>query len=69
MSELSGMEQTEFFDTYIIGTKKIPIDEFLTMAGLDVKIENEKLIVTKKEELTLLQQNMVNGLLGIRDKK
>jgi len=67
MSELSGEEQIDFFDAYIIGTNKLPLADYLIIAGLDAKIENGNLIVSKKEHITLLQQNMVNGLFGTLD--
>ncbi|MBC5992223.1 M61 family metallopeptidase [Pontibacter cellulosilyticus] len=64
MSELSGMEQTEFFNSYVLGTNKIPIDNYLTLAGLNASIENGHLIVSKKEHQTQKQQNIMKGLFG-----
>ena len=64
MSELSGIEQTDFFNKYVIGTDKIPIDNYLTMAGLDAKVENGNLIILKKEQQTLEQQKIMKGLFG-----
>jgi len=68
MSELSGIEQMEFFNTYVIGTIKIPIDEYLNIAGLDAKIENGDLVISKMEDVTPLQQNMIDGLKGVHNK-
>jgi len=67
MSELSGVDQTDFFNSYIIGTNKIPIDNYLNMAGLDVKIENGNLIILKKEQQTQEQQKIMKGLFGQRN--
>lgn len=64
MSDLSGIDQTKFFDTYIIGTKMLPIVEYLKMAGLNAKIENENLELSKIETITPDQQNILNGILG-----
>jgi predicted metalloprotease with PDZ domain len=64
MSDLSGIDQTKFFDTYIIGTKMLPIAEYLKMAGLNAKIENENLEISKIETITPEQQNILNGMLG-----
>ncbi len=64
MSELSGIDQTAFFNTYIIGTQKIPIANYLTMAGLSSKVENGNLIISKNDNVTPEQQNIINGLFG-----
>ncbi|MCB1022951.1 MAG: hypothetical protein KDB79_01080, partial [Acidobacteria bacterium] len=44
MSELSGTDQTSFFNEYILGTGKLPITDFFEIAGLDSKIENGNLV-------------------------
>ncbi|WP_250432612.1 M61 family metallopeptidase [Hanstruepera flava] len=62
--ELSGTIPTEFFNMYILGTNKIPIDEYLTLAGLDAKIENGQLIISKTDVTTPKQQNVLDGFFG-----
>ena len=64
ISELSGMEQTEFFKSYVSGSNKIPIDRYLTLAGLDANIESGNLMVSKKKHQTQKQRNIMNGLFG-----
>ncbi|MEJ8800712.1 M61 family metallopeptidase [Pontibacter sp. H249] len=64
MSELSGIEQTEFFNSYVSGTEKIPIDSYLTLAGLDANIDNGNLIISKKEHQTQQQRKIMEGLFG-----
>jgi len=64
MSELSGIEQTDFFNSYIIGANKIPVDDYLVMAGLDAKVENGNLVISKKKQQTQEQQNIMKGLFG-----
>ena len=64
LSELSGIDQTDFFNSYVIGTSKIPIENYLTMAGLDAKVENGNLIISKKEQQTQEQKNITKGLFG-----
>lgn len=64
MSELSGIEQTEFFNTYVLGTDKIPIDKYLTWAGLNAEIENGELILTKKVQQNQEQRHIMEGLFG-----
>ena len=67
LSKLSEIDQTEFFNSYVIGINRIPIIEYLPLAGLSAKIENGNLIITKKDDLNPLQQNILNGLFGIHD--
>ncbi len=64
MSELSGIEQTDFINSYVIGKEKIPIENYLPLAGLDANVENGKLIISKKKQQTEQHQNIVNGLFG-----
>ena len=67
LSNLSGKDQSEFFNTYVIGTKSIPIDEYLSMAGLGAKIEGGVLKIEKKKSPNQLEEDMTNGLLGTLD--
>lgn len=64
LSELSGKEQTAFFDSYILGTDKIPIEDYLIMAGFDAQIENGKLTISQNQEQTQKQQTMIRGIFG-----
>ncbi len=64
MSELSGSDQSNFFTTYVSGTNKIPIDNYLKFAGLDAKIQDEILIISKLENPTQEQQKIMEGLFG-----
>jgi predicted metalloprotease with PDZ domain len=65
LSIASGTDQSEFFDTYIIGTQRIPIHTYLSMAGLDTQIEDGQLKIAKKKEATALEEQMNQGLFGI----
>lgn len=64
ISELSGVNPTDFFNSYVIGVNKIPVEDFLLLAGLDAKIENGNLILWKKQEQTPLQHDIMMGLFG-----
>lgn len=64
ISELNGTDQTDFFNDYILGIKKIPVTDFFKIAGLDAKIENENLILSKKEVTTVLQKNILRFFFG-----
>jgi len=67
LSKLSGKDQSEFFDTYIKGTKSVPIDTYLSMAGLNAKIEEGTLKIDKNKSANQLEEHMTMGLLGIND--
>ncbi len=64
MSELSGMDQTGFFNSYVLGSNKIPIEDYLSRAGLNSHIENGNLIISKEKEQTKEQENIMKGLFG-----
>jgi len=64
MSGLSGMDQAEFFNSYVLGTSKIPIENYLTLAGLNASVENGSLLLSKKEHPTQKEINIMNGLFG-----
>jgi predicted metalloprotease with PDZ domain len=64
MSELSGKDQTDFYKDYILGTKNLPITNYFEIAGLNAKIEDGNLILSKNESATTLQKNILDGLFG-----
>jgi predicted metalloprotease with PDZ domain len=66
LSELSGKDQSDFFKLYVNGTTRIPIDVYLSMAGLNAQIEGGTLKIEKKKSANQLEKNMINGLLGIK---
>ena len=64
LSSLSGIDQSEFFNTYVIGVKRIPIDIYLSKSSLNTKIVQDNLLITKKEKASELQKKMTLGFLG-----
>lgn len=67
LSKLSGKDQSEFFNSYINGAMRIPIDTYLSMGSLDAKIEDGTLKIDKKKSPNQLEKHMTMGLLGIID--
>jgi predicted metalloprotease with PDZ domain len=67
LSELSGKDQSEFFNSYVNGAVRIPIDTYLSMASLEAKIEDGALKIAKKKSTNQLEEYMTMGLLGIID--
>lgn len=64
ISDLSGVEQTKFFESYVTGTNKIPLEKYLEQIGLNANVENGKLILSIKEQLTQDEKNMLKGFFG-----
>lgn len=67
LSDLSAQDQSDFFMTYVEGTTPLPIADYLSLAGLDAKIEENALLISKKDTATALEQEMVKGFLGISE--
>lgn len=65
VSELSGINQTDFFNSYVKGRIKIPIDKYLTQIGLNAKVEKGKLTINNKKQLTKNQKKMLKGVFGL----
>ena len=64
LSRLSGEKQTGFFKTYVLGSQKIPLDEYLKESGLHSEIKADNLSVTRKPEESTQEKDMIQGLLG-----
>ena len=67
MTELSGKDQSKFMNTYVIGTKGIPIHEYLNSIGFEAKVENKQLRISKKANLTPIQQKIIKGFYGQKE--
>ena len=65
LSLLSGQEQAAFFETYIVGTRKIPVDEYLKKSGLHARIEPDNLDVYRPQGESAEEGEMISGLFGI----
>lgn len=64
LSDLSGEDQSSFFDSYIYGTAKFPIETYLHPAGLDASVNDGKLIIKRKNHLKTLELDIFYGFLG-----
>lgn len=64
LSHLSGVDQSSFFDSYIHGPSKFPIETYLQLAGLDASIENGKLLIKKRNSVNTLEKHIFYGFLG-----
>ena len=58
------VDQTEFFETYIVGSKKIPLDKYLKISGLNSEIQEGGLKISLQENVSQGEQEMMEGMLG-----
>ena len=65
LSMLSGSDQSEFFDSYIIGINKLPLGDYLRKAGLNFSNKNGRFILVPMQKMTPLQQKLRSGLFGL----
>ncbi|NQZ11628.1 MAG: hypothetical protein HRT35_31140, partial [Algicola sp.] len=64
LSALSKIDQSGFIDTYVKGVKRLPLDKYLLMAGVNSSHDNNKLTLTKNKQMTADQQGLLLGLFG-----
>mgnify|MGYP001818908435 CR=1 FL=1 len=64
LSELSGKSQDNFFEDFVMGTQKIPLDSYLKLSGLESEIQEEGLKVSRSPEESAEESEMIQGLFG-----
>lgn len=65
MSDSSGKDQTVFFDTYISGSKKIPLDYYLNMGGFIAEEAEGNISISTKSDPNQLETEIINGFFGM----
>ncbi len=65
MSQASGSDQADFFNTYIKGVERIPLSHYLQMGGFNAKEENGTISITIKKDRSSMEKQMNDGLFGI----
>lgn len=65
LAKLNGESQSDFFDKYVNGVNKIPLEQYLNQIALQAKVKENILTITKKENATEQDQNILNGILGV----
>ena len=63
VSELSGVDQADFYARHIYGVEPVPIDECLREAGFHAEIAEGQLRVSRKS-VTPLEHSIIEGMLG-----
>lgn len=64
VSELSGVDQGDFYTRHIYGVEPIPIDACLRSAGFHAEVEAGQLRVSRRKDATPLQHSIIEGMLG-----
>lgn len=65
LSILSKSDQSEYFDSYIIGTNMLRIGDYLKKAGINATNQNGRFALTPMPTITAEQQNIMSGLFGL----
>lgn len=64
LSDLSGTDQSEFFDQFITGTSAIPVAEYINLSGLVTEVTEGRLSISRSPDQTGLEQEIIVGMLG-----
>jgi predicted metalloprotease with PDZ domain len=65
MTQMSGSDQSGFFDSYIRGHQRIPVGQYLNMGGFEANEANGKINIYIKDEADLETKKITDGLFGI----
>ena len=65
LSQISGLDQSDFFESYIWGVQRIPIGDYLNMGGFDAIEENGNIKISLKDAYEMNQPEISEGLFGI----
>lgn len=65
LSQLSGKDQSAFFESYIKGLQRIPLGDYLNLGGFKATEENGNINISLQEESDLNNPEITNGLFGI----
>lgn len=69
LSALSKADQTVFFDSYVKGVNRVPLVEYLKMAGISSTNVDGRLVLTSNKLITPNQKKLQRGLFGIQNIK
>ncbi len=63
-SELSGVDQTTFYERHVFGTEPLSVDACLREVGLEASVEEGQLEVSRPAGMSDTQAAFVDGMLG-----
>ncbi len=64
LSKLSGIDQQDFFKNYINGVKKIPLEDYLLLAGINTALSDGNLAFSRRASPDNLQIKIQAGMFG-----
>ena len=64
LSRLSKTDQRTFFNKYVMGFERIPIEKYLSQGPFKADIREGSLNIKPKEELSQLESEMLDGFFG-----
>ncbi len=64
LDELSGTSQEDFFDRYVRGVERLPIGDFLTIAGIEAVQENGRTVFRTREDSDQATNEIRRGMFG-----
>jgi predicted metalloprotease with PDZ domain len=64
MTGISGVNQSTFFQKHVFGITPVPVTHCLSGAGLKATVEEGQLKITKKQDTTTQQKEILKGILG-----
>jgi predicted metalloprotease with PDZ domain len=66
LSKLSHKNQQQFFDQYVNGVEKLPLEEYLSLAGIKSARVDSKLVLSRESDATAVQKQLLFGLYGVQ---
>ena len=63
-SAMTGEDQSQFFESYVKGVEKLPINEQLSSYGLLIDMNDDQLSIQRNPSLSDKEQNYIEGLFG-----
>jgi predicted metalloprotease with PDZ domain len=66
LSKLSQHDQQQFFDQYVIGVDRLPLENYLSLAGINSTRVDSKLVLSRESNATATQKQLLSGLYGIQ---
>ncbi|GAB4518928.1 MAG: hypothetical protein Tsb004_29740 [Allomuricauda sp.] len=64
LSRLSQVDQKSFFDQYITGYERIPVETYLSQGPFQAEVKDGSLLIQPKSDLTQLEEEILEGFYG-----
>ena len=67
LSELSQIDQQQFFNRYVTGVDKLPLESYLSLAGIKSTHVNNERVLSRDGDATAIQKQLLSGLYGVQE--